>query len=94
MVAIVRVTGSGQITIPAEMRRKLNIEKGDQVVVSEDGPGELRLRRAYTVADLDGIFALKPGVVADPDFGNIIREATEEYVERVAAQMKDQRVPE
>ena len=95
MVSIVRVTGSGQITIPAELRRKHKIETGDRVIVSENAEGRLEVRPiSRSAKDLSGIFRLKPGVMADPDFGNIIREATEEYVDRIVAQMNDQQVPE
>lgn len=38
-----------------------------------------------TVAELDGVFSLLPGVEADDDFGNIIAEAREEEVERILA---------
>lgn len=95
MAAIVRVTGSGQITIPAELRRKHNIETGDRLIVSENAAGRLEVQPVHrTARELAGIFRLKPGIMADDDFGNIIREATEEYVDRIVAQMDDQRAPE
>lgn len=95
MVAIVKVTGSGQITIPAELRRKHNIATGDRLIVSENAAGRLEVRPVRrTARELAGIFRLKPGIVADDDFGNIIREATEEYVDRVVATMDDQRAQE
>jgi AbrB family looped-hinge helix DNA binding protein len=95
MVSIVRVTGSGQITIPAEMRRKHHIETGDRVMISENAEGRLEVRPiSRSAREIAGKFRLKPGVMADNDFGNVIREATEEYVDRIMAQMDDQRVPE
>jgi len=36
-VAVVRVTRNYQITIPAEVRRRLGIKAGDQVVVEVEG---------------------------------------------------------
>ena len=87
--SFVRVTGSGQITIPAGLRRKHGISIGDRVAVTEDERGQIvigkRLRRA---SELSGIFSLLPGVKADPDFGNIIREAMEENAERVVREMR------
>lgn len=51
--------------------------------MSTDGRGVLTIQRAtLTVEDLAGIFKLKPGVKADPDFGEIIHEAMEDAVER------------
>jgi AbrB family looped-hinge helix DNA binding protein len=89
VTAYVRVTGSGQITIPAELRRKHGISIGDRVAVTEDERGQLVIgKRLRTVAELDGIFPLLPGVEADPDFGNIIREAMEENAERVVREMR------
>jgi AbrB family looped-hinge helix DNA binding protein len=89
MTSIVRVTGSGQITLPAELRRRHDIAVGDQVAVTEDERGQIvigkRLRRA---SELSGIFPLLPGVEADPDFGNIIREAMEENADRVMQEMR------
>jgi hypothetical protein len=77
------------------LRRTHNIETGDRVMNSENAEGRLEVRPVHRSArELAGIFRLRPGVVADPDFGNIIREATEEYMDRIVAQMNDQQVPE
>lgn len=82
MIAVTRITGSGQVTIPARMRKKHDLKAGDRVMWIEDEQGRLIVQpAAYTVADLDGIFPLLPGVEADDDFGNIIRESQEEWVE-------------
>ncbi len=91
MIAYVRVTGSGQITIPAELRRKHNIATGDRLVVTEDDRGRIVVKpNARTAADLDGKFRLLPGVKADDDFGNIAAEARDAEIERIMAQMRDQ----
>jgi AbrB family looped-hinge helix DNA binding protein len=94
MTAYVRVTGSGQITIPAELRRKHNIATGDRLMVTEDAQGRIVVKqKSRTAADLDGIFPLLRGVEADDDFGNIISEAREAEAERIMAEMKDQDAP-
>lgn len=91
MIAYVRVTGSGQITIPAELRRKHNIATGDRLMVTEDEQGRIVVKqRLRTVDELDGIFSLLPEVEADEDFGNIIAEAREAEADRIMAQMKEQ----
>ncbi len=92
MSAIVKVTGSGQITIPAEFRRKHGISIGDRLVIAEDEQGRIIVRSKLRTADeLDGIFKLKPGVDADDDFGNIIRESMEDGAARIVAEMRDAR---
>lgn len=91
MIAYVRVTGSGQITIPAELRRKHNIATGDRLMVTEDEQGRIVVKQKLrTAAELDGIFSLLPGVEADDDFGNIVAEAREAEIERILAQMTDE----
>jgi AbrB family looped-hinge helix DNA binding protein len=93
MIAYVRVTGSGQITIPAELRRKHNIATGDRLMVTEDEQGRIVVKQKLrTAAELDGIFSLLPGVEADDDFGNIVAEAREAEIERTMAQMMEQEV--
>lgn len=93
MVAVVTVTGSGQITIPAELRRKHNIERGSRVLVSENEAGQLVIRRTLTFEELAGsIPALDRHV--DDDFGNIIREAMDEHADRVVARMNGEHVDE
>lgn len=88
MVVVTRITGSGQVTIPAEIRKKHNLKAGDRVIWFDDEQGRISVQSApYTVAELDGIFRLRPGVVADEDFGNIIAEAREEEAARIVTQM-------
>jgi len=86
MVAIVKVTGSGQITIPAAMRRKHNIEQGDRILVAENENGQLTICRTRSVEELKGsVPALDRHV--DDDFGNTIREAMDEEAARIVAEM-------
>lgn len=95
MVAFVRVTGCGQITIPVELRRKHNIAKGDHVIVTEDERGRIVVKsKSRAASNLDGIFSLLPGVEADIDFGGVAAEAREAEIERIMIQMKDQEVAE
>lgn len=88
MASIVRVTGSGQITIPAEMRKQLNIQKGDSVLITKDvGQARLVIRRNYTAAELAGRIPALDRDDVDDDFGNIIREAMEERAAQIVARM-------
>jgi AbrB family looped-hinge helix DNA binding protein len=47
MVKVAKVTAKGQITIPAEVRQEMGIEKGDQVVfyMGLNGSMHMRVRR-------------------------------------------------
>lgn len=86
MIAIVKVTGSGQITIPAAMLRKHTIEQGDRAFVSEIESGQITIRRTSSFEELKGsIPALDRHV--DDDFGNIIREAMDVETARTVAEM-------
>lgn len=44
------IQGSGQVTLPAEMRRRFNLEKGDEVLWEETENGWL-LRPALTAVE-------------------------------------------
>jgi antitoxin PrlF len=45
-VASSRLTSKGQATVPARIRRKLNLKPGDTVIFEESGDGAVFLRRA------------------------------------------------
>jgi AbrB family looped-hinge helix DNA binding protein len=50
------ITSKGQVTIPAEIRKRLRIDKGDKlsVVITDEGAIELRVPAYSTVASLAG----------------------------------------
>ena len=80
------ITGKGQVTIPAEIRRSLGVAPSDKVafVIDETGKVELRPTR-YSVASLRGIVPALPGRETI-DFEDIIAEAREEQVKRILAE--------
>jgi AbrB family looped-hinge helix DNA binding protein len=86
MHSIVTVTGSGQITLPAEYRRKHGIEKGDKIVVTENANGDLVVSNPVDVVrKLAGIVKAPPGMKPEGDFEDLIDEAFEEgYAEEYA----------
>lgn len=49
----VTVTRKGQITIPAELRRKFRIEEGSKVMVVEEN-GKIVVKRLPSIFDLAG----------------------------------------
>ena len=54
----VSVTSKGQITIPADLRRKFNIEEGGKVEVVEE-EGKIVVRRVVSIFDMAGSSAGK-----------------------------------
>ena len=53
------VTGKGQITLPSDVRKALNIRTGDKIVFEVKG-NELAARVLH-VRDIDELFAALPG---------------------------------
>ena len=45
------VTRKGQITIPAEIRRALNIKEGDRVAITLEAGGKVKLSRTGSVVE-------------------------------------------
>lgn len=81
MVSVTRLTSSGQLTMPAEIRRELGLKPGDSVLWTKDARGNTVVRPLrYTVEELDGIV---PALVGREtvDFDELIAEAFEDSVE-------------
>lgn len=53
-----KVTSKGQITLPATVRRRLNVGPGDHVVFVEDAEGKIVMKaRTGTLGDMRGILS-------------------------------------
>lgn len=75
-----RISKSGQVTIPAEIREKMGVKPGDTVLwrIDEDGAASVT-RIKYRFEDLVGILGPIPeGMTMD----ELIAEATAEAMER------------
>jgi AbrB family looped-hinge helix DNA binding protein len=72
------ITGKGQVTIPAEVRRRLGVAPSDQIsfVILDNGTVEVRPAR-YSVAELRSIIPAIPGRTKQ-DFDAEIAEAMAE----------------
>lgn len=53
MAQAVKVLPKGQITLPKNVRRKLNIAEGDMLTLEEKG-GEIRIKKGKTIHEFAG----------------------------------------
>ncbi len=81
------VTSKGQVTIPAEIRRLLEMEPGDRVVfrVTED-----RVELQTVAMSLEDTFGAVPPRSRPEDFASLREIAIEEHVEEAVRRMRDQ----
>lgn len=70
----VKVLPKGQITLPKEIRKRLDVQEGDTLVI-EKRDNEITLKKGRNIYDYIG-FLPKPSVSID----EIIEKATEEAV--------------
>jgi len=56
---LARVSSNGQVTVPVEIRRKLNIKEGDKILFLENAKGEIVLQNSSRVAIREAQDALK-----------------------------------
>jgi AbrB family looped-hinge helix DNA binding protein len=56
---LARVSSNGQVTVPVEIRRKLNIKEGDKILFLENAKGEIVLLNSSRVAIREAQAALR-----------------------------------
>ncbi|MBA2248335.1 MAG: AbrB/MazE/SpoVT family DNA-binding domain-containing protein [Chloroflexia bacterium] len=89
MVVITRITKSGQLTMPVEVRRHLGVGPGDRVLWTTDSAGNTIVRpMRYTLEELDGILPAIDHPSAETDFEDMIAEAFEDSVEAKIAEFE------
>ena len=89
---VATVTGKGQLTLPAEVRRTLGIDSGDRVTIVVDveaGRAELR-RVEHTVESVFGLVPALPGVETG-DFDDLIEQAMADHADQVVQRMREGR---
>lgn len=70
------LTSKGQITIPADVRRVLNVQTGDRVEFVQVEPGRFELVAAtQSVRDLKGLFGKVAKTVSIADMNRTIAES-------------------
>lgn len=47
---LAKVSSNGQITVPVEIRRKLNIKEGDKIIFLEKPNGEIVIQNSSVIA--------------------------------------------
>jgi AbrB family looped-hinge helix DNA binding protein len=80
------VTTKGQVTIPAEIRRLLEVEPGDKVVfrVTED-----RVELHHGATTLEDTFGAVSPLRRPEDFSRLRDIAIDEHTQRVITEMED-----
>lgn len=77
MAITARISKSGQVTIPAEIRKNLGVEPGDIVLWRMDDEGKVNVERVkYSFEELRGIAKLRE---PDKDLMTVIDEAMDEW---------------
>jgi AbrB family looped-hinge helix DNA binding protein len=77
------LTSKGQITIPADVRRVLNVQTGDRVEFVQVEPGRFELVAAtQSVRDLKGLFGKASKTVSIADMNRTIAESAAQAGQR------------
>jgi len=70
------LTSKGQVTIPADVRRLLNVQAGDRVEFVQVEPGRFELVAATrSVRELKGLFGKPPRTVSIDEMNRVIAES-------------------
>ncbi|MBU4450717.1 MAG: AbrB/MazE/SpoVT family DNA-binding domain-containing protein [Actinobacteria bacterium] len=64
---LAKISSNGQITVPVEIRRKLNIKEGDKIIFLENANGDIILQNSSRVAIREAQAALKDIKVSKED---------------------------
>jgi len=77
---LAKVSANGQVTVPVEIRRKLNLKEGDKILFFERGDGEVVINNASVTAVVN---AQKAFQGAAGDFGVNSEEDVQRLVDEV-----------
>ena len=84
---VARITTKGQITIPIEIRKRLNLKEGDKVLFLEEDNGRVYFENSALLAfsriqDTMAGEAQKAGFNSEQDMQNYMREIRKETWEK------------
>ena len=79
MVNLARVSANGQVTVPMEIRRRLNLREGDKILFFERNNGEVLINNASATAIKNAQKAFEGaavdfGVNSEDDVQNLINK--------------------
>jgi AbrB family looped-hinge helix DNA binding protein len=90
---VATVTSKGQMTLPADVRRRLGIDPGDRVaIVLDDERRQAMLRPIEaTVRSVRGSIPVPPHLASreQGDFGHLIEEAMDDHAEEFMRRMRE-----
>ncbi len=82
-----RVTSKGQITVPAALRRRFNLQTGDEMYFQVEPDGEVKVRTSKR-RSLTDLYGSLPATRPFPGTAEIRREVARRVAERIL--QKDQ----
>ena len=77
---LAKVSANGQVTVPVEIRKKLNLREGDKIIFFERRDGEVVINNASATAIINAQKAFKG---AAKDFGVNSEEDVQRLVDEV-----------
>jgi len=77
---LAKVSANGQVTVPVEIRKKLNLREGDKIIFFERRDGEVVINNASATAIINAQKAFKG---AAKDFGVNSEEDVQSLVDEV-----------
>lgn len=82
---LARISSKGQITIPVDVRKKLNLKEGDKVLFIEEDGKFIITNAAYVAFKemqqaLEGV-AEKQGITTEEDVDNLVKEVRKQMWE-------------
>ena len=77
---LAKISANGQVTVPVEIRRRLNLKEGDKIIFFERNNGEIVINNASTTAIIN---AQKAFEGASKDFGVNSEEDVQGLVDEV-----------
>lgn len=87
---VARINSRGQVTVPAELRRRLGLNPGDKVEFAVEDDGVTLQRPEFTLETVFRSVKPLPECPLSPpyDFDEMIRIAKEDRAERLMRQMR------
>ena len=87
---VATVTGKGQLTLPAAIRRRMGIDPGDRVAIVIEGENGARPRRIeHTIESVLGMIPA-PSDLNSEDFDDAIEDAMGDHADFVLRRLREE----